>query len=94
MTYTNENLCVECGEHFAEAHQPTCSSFDMERFLPLTEQEVRELITKQLRQRASESCYWKEMFEDKNMTESAEHWRVIEAIWNEAADIALGLRKA
>jgi hypothetical protein len=94
MPYTNENLCVECNEHVSDAHQPDCSSFDLERFLPLTEQEVRELIGKQLRRRASEACYWKEEFENKNMAESAEYWKVIEAVWNESADIALGLRKA
>lgn len=64
-----------------------------ERFLPPTEQEVRESIEKILRQRASAACYWKEVFEDKEMAESAEHMRTIEETWNEAADIALGLRK-
>ena len=64
-----------------------------ERFLPLTEQEVRASIEKILRQRASAACYWKEEFENKEMHESAEHQRVLEEVWNEAADIALGIRK-
>lgn len=93
MTYNEDNRCVFCGEHFAEAHQPTCFSFHMQHFLPPTEQEVRTSIEKILRQRASAACYWKEEFENRKMFESAEHMRTIEETWNEAADIALGIRK-
>lgn len=76
----------------------------MERFLPPSEQEIRESIAKKLRQRASEACYWKEDFEDKAKVadtiqmqhynlESAIRLAEFENLWNEAADIALNIRK-
>lgn len=92
MTYNEENRCVSCDEHFADAHQPFCPLHKTETFLPPTEEEVRLSIAKLLQRRASEACYWKEMFEDKNMPESADFQRTIEAIWNEATDIAMGRR--
>jgi len=65
----------------------------MIRFLPPDEQEIRQSIADELLKRASEACYWKEHFEDKNYPESADLQRTLEAVWNEAADIALGKRK-
>lgn len=50
-----------------------------------------ELVAKLLR-RASEACYWKEDFENKNMPESAELWKTIENIWLEAVAIVKGER--
>ena len=76
----------------------------MERFLPPSEQEIRESIAQILRRRASAACYWKEDFENKAekadtftnkemWLANADAYREFEAIWNEAADIALGIRK-
>ena len=93
MAWDKDDLCVECKSHFAEPHDIDCSLKDGIKFLPLTEQQIRESIAKLLRQRASEACYWKEHFEDKNYPESADFQRTLESIWNEAADIALGIRK-
>jgi|LakMenEpi03Aug12_release.lakeMendotaPanAssembly.Ray.scaffolds.fasta_scaffold4174345_1 hypothetical protein len=75
-----------------------------ERFLPLSEQELRQAVADILRRKASEACYWKEDFENKAETAEtfkmkeiwiaeADMYRQFEAIWNEAADIALGIRK-
>lgn len=76
----------------------------MIRFLPPDEHEIRQSIAEELRKRASESCYWKEdyLFRAKNadLTElqnkylqEAELYRLSEAIWNEAVDIALEKRR-
>lgn len=104
MTWTKNDTCVECGTHFVEPHQPNCSLSDAIKFEPPTEQQIRQSIERILRRRASGECYWKEEFENKaeqsETRKEAVMWqsnadlhRSFEAIWNEAADIALGLRK-
>ena len=76
----------------------------MERFEPLTEQEIRQSIADIMLRRASFECYWKEDFENKSAQadtikqqmmwqSNADLHRSFEAIWRDAADIALGLRK-
>ena len=56
-------------------------------------QQTRADIARKLRQRASQACYFKEKFEDMGLKTSAEMQATYEAIWNEAADIALGIRE-
>lgn len=61
--------------------------------MPKTEQEVIEPIVKNLLRRASEACYWKEEFENKNMLESAHYWKNIEQLWLDAVAIVKGERE-
>ena len=104
MTWTKDDTCLECGTHFVEPHQPNCSLSDMEKFLPPTEQEIRQSIANILLKRASFECYLKEDFENKAEKADTVKQRLMwqsnadlhqhfEALWNEAADIALGKRK-
>ena len=53
---------------------------------------MTEEIIQALLRRASEACYWKEEFENKNFPESAELWRCIEQTWLEAVAIVKGER--
>lgn len=65
----------------------------IKRTIDLTENAVRESIEKILKRRASQCAYFKEEFQNKNYMQDAELQETFEAIWNEAADIALGIRK-
>lgn len=48
---------------------------------------MNEKLYVQMKKKASEACYWKEEAIDKDDFIKAHDWRIVEAIWNEAAEM-------
>ena len=48
---------------------------------------MSESLYTQMMKKASQACYWKEEAIDRDDFIKAHEWRLVEAIWNQAAEL-------